>query len=117
MALSVLRHLRAGDTEPIDVTIGAAGLANLDSLTSAVLYARLEGAETNHVAGGAMSVKDSATRTLEFDPVGKKVGGGDAFDAPGSYDIYVLATWSDGDETRHPGGPNFLQLVVTENFE
>lgn len=119
MARSRLQHVRAGDTEPIDITIGATGLSDLDNLTTATLYARKQGAATNHVDGGTLTIKDSALKSLSFDPVGQKLGGGDAFGAgdDGLYDCYVLVVWADGDQTRHPSGPDFLELNVTENLE
>lgn len=114
-----LQHVRAGDTDPLEITVGATGLGNLAALVSAEFFARLKDAETNHVDGAPLAVKDSANRVLEFDPVGAAVGSGDAFGvgAHGTYECYVLLTWPEGRETRHPAGPDFLELVVTEAFE
>ena len=109
-------YLRPGDTEPVTITVDATGLANLAALASATLYMRLVGAATNHVEGAALTIADSATRTLRFDPVGAKAGGGDAFDAPGIYRGYVLLTWTDGDETRHPSH-DWLVAVVGDTYE
>ena len=109
-------NLRAGDTEPFDLTISASGLSSLDDLTSAVLYAKKAGAAANHVTAGALTVSDSATLTLTFDPAAQADDGGDAFDEPGTYRCYVLATWSDGDTTRHPDDSD-LEIVVRENYE
>lgn len=109
-------QIRAGDTEPLEIVLAATGLANLNQLTTATLYARLKGESTNHVDGVACSVIDSPNLTIQFDPVGSKNGGGDAFDAPGTYLVYVLAVWDDGDETRHPGDSDLL-VRVKGNYE
>lgn len=113
--------VRAGDTEPLTLAISAANLTDLTDLDTAVLYARKRGAVTNHVDGGALTVPDENELELVFDPLNQKNGGGNAFDEPGTYDCYVLATWDDGDETRHPPSDvdddERLTVVVTESFE
>lgn len=114
--MSTTISVRAGDTEPVDVTISASGLSDLSDLDSAVLYARKAGSPTNHVAAGALTVADSSARKLTFDPAGKKVGGGDAFDEVGIYRVYVLATWTDGDQSRHPADSE-ITVDVRENYE
>lgn len=116
MATTMSITIRAGDTEPLPLTIDAVGLTNLDALDTAVLYARKVNAASNHVDGGALAVLVSADKSLTFNPVGQKSGGGNAFDAPGVYRAYVLATWNDGDETRHPGDGS-LTITVAENYE
>jgi len=108
--------IKAGDTEPLALTISATGVSTLDNLTAAVLYAQKLGASSAHVDGGTLTVSDSSTRTLAFDPVGQKSGGGDAFDAPGVYRCYVRATWSDADITRHPGD-GWITVTVTPTYE
>lgn len=108
--------IRAGDTEPLELTVNAAGLLNLDELDSAVLYMRAVGADTNHVDGAALSVVDSAAKTLRFDPVGAAADGGDAFDEAGRYRGYLLLTWTDLDETRHPDNGD-LTVTVLSNYE
>jgi hypothetical protein len=111
-------YLRAGDTEPLTFTISATGLENLEGLDTATFYVRRLGQVANHVTAGALAVEDSDALSLTFDPVDAKVGGGDAFDEPGTYDCYTLATWDDGDETRHPGKEDeFLRVEVLENYE
>jgi hypothetical protein len=111
-------YIRAGDTEPVTFAISATGLENLEGLDTATFYARRLGQVSNHVTAGTLTVAVSADRTLTFDPVGEKVGGGNAFDEPGTYDFYALALWDDGDETRHPGKETeFLRVEVLENYE
>lgn len=112
---SVIR-IKAGDTEPLEFVLGAEGVTNLDTLASAVLYARKENSNSNHVDAGTCTVKSSSARTLLFDPVGQKDGGGDAFDAEGRYKCYIKATWDDGDITRHPGDEHVM-VVVGKNYE
>lgn len=107
--------VRAGDTEPLEYTIGATGLANLDALTTATLILWRAGQQDNHVEA-AVDVADSAALLLRFDPVGAKVGGGDALDEPGQYRGYTRCLWSDGDETRHPAESD-LVITVTSNRE
>ena len=58
---------------------------------------------TQHVDGATGTISDSANLQVELDPVGAKSGGGNAFDAVGSYTGLVKLTFSDGDITRHPG--------------
>ena len=107
-------ELKAGDTSALGLYVGATGLSNLDEFSSGSLYASLAG--TAHVTAGEVTVSDSATKKLAFDPVGKKVGGGNAFDVAGSYKVHVAITWSDGRVTRHPG-KGFLTLVAEDNEE
>ena len=114
--------IKAGDTEPIRLTIGGmvngVALANLDNLSAATFYARKAGATVNHVTAGAMTVVVSADRSLQFDPVAQAVGGGNAFptDSEGIYHVVIKAVWSDTDQTRHPG-LTYLKIVVTDNYE
>lgn len=108
--------VKAGDTEPLKIVVGATGLVNLDDVQSAVLYLREVSVATNHVDGVALTVSDSAARELTFDPVGAKSGGGNALDAPGTYLGYVLITWDDADKTRHPGN-GMLRVTVHRNYE
>lgn len=103
--------VRAGDTEPLDITIGATGLSDLTSLDTAVLHLRKDGAATNHVDGAALVVPDEDGLVVRFDPLDAKVGGGNALDTPGRYRGYVLATWTDGDETRHPADSELVVVV------
>jgi hypothetical protein len=119
MGRTLLKRVRAGDTDPLAITVGATGLTDLDDLSSAELYARLEGAEVNHVDGAACSVLVSADLTLTFDPVGNGPEGADAFSTgdEGTYFCYVKITWSDGDETRHPAAEEEMRLDVVENYE
>lgn len=112
---SVIR-IKAGDTEPLEFVLGAEGITTLDALATAVLYARKENSSSNHVDAGTCTVVLSSSRTLSFDPVGQKNGGGDAFDAAGKYRCYIKATWGDGDVTRHPGD-EFVLVVVDANYE
>lgn len=108
--------LKAGDTDPLELTISATNLENLDDLNEATIYIRDVNASTNHVTGEALAVESSSTRTLSFDPTGAKVGGGDALDAEGDYRAYILATWTDGTTTRHPG-KGHRQIIVQANWE
>jgi len=108
--------IKAGDTEPLPLTIAATGLTDLTLLTSATLYARRSGSSTNHVTAGALTVPDTGELTLMFDPLGAKVGGGNAFDAPGVYKCYVKAVWNDADITRHPG-EGHITVTATEAYE
>lgn len=122
MARQTLTYVRAGDSEPLEITVNATGLSNLDDLDSAVLYARVDGATTNHVDGGTCTVASSANRTLSFDPTGQGPDSGLAFDLDITETTrvrcYVLLTWTDGDETRHPAKEdNTLDLMITPNYE
>lgn len=114
-------YLKPGDTEPLEITVSATGLSNLDNIagTNGVLvYARLRGAATNHVDGGDGTVSDSATKKVSFDPTAQAVGGGNAFAAAGTYEVYVKLTFSDGDEIRFPGkNEENLRVVVDEDWE
>jgi len=107
-------YIRAGDTEPLILSLSATGLTDLTDLTTAVLYARKKGATTNHVDGGTLA--KTSGLSLSFDPVGQKSGGGNAFDAAGQYECYILATWSDADTTRHPGDGE-ITVVVRHAYE
>lgn len=112
-------EVRAGDTEPLVITVSAVGLTNLDNFTSGQLYARKVGEGANHVDGASIAVFNSALRQVEFDPVGNKAGGGDAFGLTdeGEYDVYVKITFSDADVSRFPGNKEMLRLIVTPTFE
>ena len=109
-------QLRAGDTDPIELTIDATGLADLTTLTAALLYVRLREATTNEVDGATLIVPDTSLKTLRFDPLGAGPAAVDAFLVAGIYFAYVMATWTDGDETRHPSGAP-LTVHVRANFE
>lgn len=108
--------LRAADTEPLTFTVAAEGVSNLDDVSSVAFYARKTDATSNHVDGATATVSDSANQEVTFDPASNKSGGGDAFDAIGTYRCYALVTWSDGDVTRHPAD-DWLTVRVTENYE
>ena len=117
-------HVVAGDTETLTITVGATGLSNLDDLTSAALYlAKRTVASnpdtvetTNHVDGATLTTLSSAAKTLTFDPVSAKNGGGNALDAEGTYQGYVKLTWNDGDITRHPAEGRLI-VVVADSYE
>jgi hypothetical protein len=118
MARNTMTYIRAGDTEPLEITVSATGVSSLDDADTVVLYAREASAETNHVDGAACTVSDSAAMEVTFDPVGAKSGGGNAFDEPGTYLCYVKITWTDGDITRHPARDDgTLTITVTANLE
>lgn len=118
-----------GDTELLTITISLSGVSTLDDLTTALLYMRevndggppgdFVSGSSNEVDGVALSVLVSADMTLSFDPVGNGPSGADAFgEAENTYDGYVLITWSDADETRHPGAVGrFLRVVVGKSLE
>ena len=122
-------RIGAGDTELLTITISLDGVSTLDDLTTAVLYMRevnnggppgdFVSGESNHVDGESLSVLVSADMTLSFDPLNNGPGVGDAFgEAEKSYDGYVLITWNDGDETRHPGAlSSFLRVVTAKTLE
>lgn len=108
----------AGDTEPLEVVISAQGLANLDDLSSGEAYFWLEDSNTNHIDGASVTVSSSSDRKVQLDPVGAKAGGGNAFDAAGTYIGYIKITWADTDTSRHPGSESeFLRVIVTANRE
>lgn len=111
-------ELIAGDTEPITWTLGVTGVSNLDDVSSAALYARKQGASTNHVDGATVTVSDSAAKEVSFDPVGNGPSGNNAFDTgdEGDYDVYTMVTWSDGDTTRHPNDDK-RHWKIHPNFE
>lgn len=118
MARTAITYVRAGDTEPLEITVSAVGVTDLTAATNAVLYARETSGSTNHVTAGACTIPDTAEMVVSFDPVDAKVGGGNAFDAPGTYRCYVRITWSDGDTTRHPAKDDgTLDITVTESYE
>lgn len=122
MGRTAITYVRAGDTEPLEITVDATGLDNLDDLDSAVLYARIYGSETNHVDGATCSVASSANKTLTFDPTGNGPDSGLAFDLdvtkPTRVQCYVRLTWNDGDETRHPAKEDgSLDLWITPKYE
>ena len=115
-------YVRAGDTEPLEFTVGATGLESLDGLVSAELFARVDGEDENHVHGAPCSVFDSEERVLRFDPEGAGPDGSDAFDLditePTRVRCYVLITWADGDTTRHPAADDgTLDLHVTPRYD
>lgn len=113
-------YVRAGDTEPLEITVGATGVADLTDATTVVLYAREEDADTNHVDGATCTIPDTAEMVVSFDPAGNGPGGANAWDTgdEGTYECYVLITWADGDETRHPAAEDgTLKITVTEAFE
>lgn len=116
MATTTELTIKAGSTELLTFTLAATGISDLDNLSSAVLYARDVTSGTNHVNGVAVSVLVSGDMTVTFDPVDAKNGGGNAFDEPGTYKLYLRATWSDGDITRHPDA-GYITLTVEPNFE
>jgi hypothetical protein len=124
MARSTITYVRAGDTEPLEITVGAAGVTDLDGLTSAVLYGRIDGEATNQIDGAACTVADSATMLLSFDPAGAGPSAADAWDlAPAEGEpihirCYVLLTWSDTQTTRHPAAEDgTLDIYVTASYE
>ena len=108
--------IRAGDTEPLEITVGATGVSNLDNVSSVVAYFRASGVATNHVDGASCTVSDSANMKVTLDPVGSASGGGDAFADSGTYTGYLLLTWADGDTTRHPGS-DWLTVTAAPSFE
>lgn len=108
--------IKKDDTEPLEFTVNASGVDNLDDVNTVEVYARKVGSDANHVDGASGSVSDSANQKVEFDPVGNAADGGDAFDEVGAYEVYLKVTWSDGDFTRHPGS-GFNTVNVTRNFE
>jgi hypothetical protein len=124
MARSTITYVRAGDTEPLEITVGAAGVTDLDELTSAVLYGRVDGEEANQIDGEECTVADSETMLLSFDPAGAGPEGGDAWDLapdegePVRIRCYVLLTWSDTQTTRHPAAEDgTLDIYVTASYE
>ena len=111
-------YIRAGDTAPLTITVGATGVSNLDDVSTVVLYAREQSAATNHVDGASCTVSDSAAMEVTFDPLNNKSGGGNAFEAGGTYECYVKITWSNGDITRHPARDDgTLTIYVVANLE
>lgn len=111
-------YVRAGDTEPLEMTVGATGVSTLDDVSTVVLYARETRSTENHVDGASCTVSDSSAMEVTFDPLNNKSGGGNAFDVAGRYRCYLKITWSDGDITRHPAQDDgTLDVVVTEGYE
>lgn len=107
---------KQGSTEPEEFILSATGLVDLSDLTNAHLYMRESDATVNKVDGALLTVTDSGNRIVEFDPSGAAVGGGDAFEDTGAFLIYIRATWSDGDITRHPDD-GYIVFQIQENFE
>lgn len=117
MSTTQVIRIREDDTEPLELTVSAEGVTNLDAMTAAVAYFKRVGTEDNHVDGVVLSVASSAARTLRFNPVGAKAGGGNAFDTPGTYQGHLKLTWTGGAVTRHPGDPRQdLRVVVAEKL-
>lgn len=121
----------AGDTEPTTFTVTVTSQSELGvaDVGSMKLYARENGAESNHVDGATVAVDSVATEqqsdgtwknefAVSFDPEGNGPAGGDAFGTgdEGVYAVYVLVAWSDGDETRHPN-EGYRQWKILKNFE
>jgi hypothetical protein len=111
--------IRAGDDEPLEITVSATELDDLSEFDEGAFYARKVGSDANHVDGAALSVADSAIRLVSFDPVGNGPAGADAFALgdEGDYDCYVRITWLSGKESRFPGEPEMLRLIVSNTFE
>lgn len=109
--MSQIIEIREDDTEPLIIKIGARGVTDLSSLTVAALFMRRVGDQTNHVNGVSCPIYSSADLEVSFDPVGSKMGGGNAFDGIGTYKGYIRATWSDGDITRHPQDEDLVVKV------
>lgn len=103
--------VRAGDTEPLDIVISATGLTDLQDLDTAVMFLRRDGESVNHVDGVELQIPDSAALVVRFQPIDAKTGGGNALDAPGRYRGHVLATWSNGKETRHPDDSDLVVVA------
>lgn len=110
-------EIRAGDTEPLSLELDAKGLVNLDELIAATFFARRVAAAANEVEARPMTVIDSPTKILSFDPVGNGPGGIDAFLTPGIYDCYVKAVWTDNNITQHPSEDGGLLITVTKRYE
>lgn len=117
MTTTEKQYRKQGSTEPEEFQLSATGLTDLSALSQAVLYMRrLGGTTVNKVDGAALTVVDSAARLIQFDPAGAAVGGGDAFDEPGIFGIYIRATWSDAGVTRHPD-EGYLEFEIQPNYE
>lgn len=127
-------RLVAGETEPITgyaYLTSAASLSTSD-LSTLVLYVRKALATTNHVDGADISSGATVASVLQsdgtylvtitwtFDPVDAKNGGGNAFDAAGSYQCYPKITWTDGDVTKHRADDadiEYITVKVLDGFE
>lgn len=114
-------YVRAGDTEPLELTISADlidgdPLEDLDGLDVATLFVRKRGESTNEVDGASLSVVDSGTMRVRFDPVANGPDGENAFKEPGSYNGYIVALWLTGRETRHPGRTD-LNIIVRPRYD
>lgn len=107
-------YRKAGTTEPEEIVLSATGLDNLNALSSAVLYMR-DDDDALLVDGHQLTVKDSATRKLEFDPANAKVGGGNPFDTAGTYHAYIKTTWSDGDVQLFPD-EGLIMFIIEPAF-
>ncbi|NIR76793.1 MAG: hypothetical protein GWN53_17335 [Gammaproteobacteria bacterium] len=108
--------LTAGDTEPLELTIGARGESNLDNVSTVQAYFWRKGQNTNLVNAAAAGVSDSANKEISFPPAGATTTSGNAFGSSGMYLGYFLVTWSDGETTRHPNGDT-LEVEVAPNRE
>lgn len=95
--------VRAGDTRPLEILVGATRLEDLSGLANAHAFFWRQGEDVLHVNGASVSVVDSVGKVLRLDPRGAAVGGDDAFQEPGVYQGYIRIQWSDDTETRHPG--------------
>lgn len=113
-----ITYVRAGDTVPLTIIVG--GPADLTDVATAELFARLKGADTNHVDGAACTIPDENVLEVEFDPAGNGPAGGDAFGvgSEGTYVCYVRLTYDNGDTSRHPRADDgSLDITVTEAYE
>lgn len=109
--------IRAGATEPLEMQLTAEGLDDLESVVTARIFIQDEAEET-HVDGDLLTIVSSPDRIVRFDPVDAKVGGGNAFDEPGTYRAYIELTHIGGRTTHYPGNESRdLVAVVSPVLE
>lgn len=99
-------EIREDDTEPLEIVLMAAGEPiDLSGVTAAVVYFRKVGAAANHVDGATLTTVDAPNGVARLNPVGAKVGGGNAFDERGTYRGHAKLTLAGGAIMRNPGDP------------
>lgn len=102
--------IKQGDTGPVSFQASHAGTdPPFQGATSLKLYARELDADVNEVDGVAISgFNDDGS--FEWTPAAAGV------DTPGTYRVYVRATFPSSREERFPSS-GYFKLVIEENFE
>ena len=114
MALPPSLDLKQGDDGKWTGSVSHGGTdPPLQGATALDIYARLVATSTNKIDGKSVIMLDQAASPspIEFDPAPADV------DTPGTYRVYVRATYADGKTARFPGGKDYLKFTLSSNFE